>query len=200
MHKDFFRLYHLLFGVFNLIALLTAFYLSRNFIVDYFSYFTILSNILATTVFLYFGFGEQKTVANSKLLAMVYPPSVLYMMITGIVFWILLHGGHALPTTTQWITLELHGVMPVAVLVGWLLFPPAKRIAWQSVWKWLIFPLGFVFFTLVRGSLVHWYPYVILNPATAGGYVGVLKYVVGILLGSWVIAYLLVQVTNKKKK
>lgn len=197
MPKHFTRFYFLFFGLLNTVALVTAFLDSLHVIVTYFSYFTVLSNILATILFLSVGIFNLK---KNKVITLLHGPATLYMSITGIVFWTILHGGHALTISYEWIDLVLHGVMPIAVFVGWLLYPPFKRIPFESAIKWLAFPLLFVFYTLIRGPIVHWYPYPFLNPALVGGYWGVFLYVLGILLGSWFLAIFLIYLANRTKK
>lgn len=179
------RWYFLLFGLINLLALGVALLLSLTVIVDYFSYFTILSNILITVVFLTLGASPLKTLKKNMFIQNCYGPAVLYMCITGIVYWTILHGGKQLTTDVEWITLVLHGLMPIAVVVGWVVFP-IKTYTWKSVAMWLIFPLTFVVYTLFRGVFVHWYPYPFLNP-TIVGYRGVGEWTLGILVGAFLV-------------
>lgn len=198
MHKNVPRIYFFVFGLLDLAALLTAFFYSLQYVIDYFSYFTILSNILITFVFLSFGLGNSK----KSLAAKVYAPSVLYMCITGIVFWTILKGGHGVhhSIVIPWVNIVLHGITPLVAILGFLLFPPAKKLNYSEIWRWLLFPLIFVFYSLVRGPIAHWYPYVILNPATAGGYAGVAKYVTGILVGAYILGIILVFLASLRKK
>lgn len=197
MPKHFTRFYFLFFGLLNAIALLTAFFVSLHVIVEYFSYFTVLSNILATMLFLSLGISNLQ---KNRLIRIIHGPATLYMCITGIVFWTILHGGHGLTTSLAWIDIVLHGIMPIAVFVGWFLYPPSKRIPFVSAIHWLVFPLLFVFYTLIRGPFAQWYPYPFLNPALIGGYWGVFLYVMGILFGSWLLAIFLIYLANRTKK
>ena len=72
-----------------------------------------------------------------------------------------------------WVNILLHYIAPVYMLVDWILFPPYVRLKYiRSLW-WLVFPLGYVVYSLVRGLLVDWYPYPFLDPTTNGGYFGV---------------------------
>lgn len=197
MSKNFSRFYFLLFGILDLAALLTALFYSLDVLDQYFSYFTILSNILITVVFLSFGLTGMKSALKYRFISAVYGPAVLYMSITGFVFWTLLHGGAGHVQLLPWVNMVLHGVTPIAAFLGWILFPHKAKFSYDQAYKWVIFPLAFLFYTLIRGPIVHWYPYVILNPATAGGYVGVAKYSLCILAGAYVGALLLILLNNK---
>lgn len=197
MSKNFPRFYFLLFGILDLAALLTALFYSLDVLDQYFSYFTILSNILVTFVFLSFGLLGMKRVLSYRFMQALYGPAVLYMSITGVVFWTLLHGGAGHIQLLPWVNMVLHGITPIVAFMGWILFPRKTHLSYDDAYKWVLFPLAFLFYTLVRGPIVHWYPYVILNPATAGGYVGVAKYSLSILAGAYVGALLLILINNK---
>lgn len=188
------RWYFLIFGICNLVALGVAFLLSLHVLEEYFSYFTVLSNILITVVFLYFGLTKTKNPLQSKFIKLFYGPAVLYMTITGIVYWTILHGGKQLTTDVEWITLVLHGLMPLAVILGWVL-RPYKKYTLESIGFWLVFPVIFVCYTLLHGPFIHWYPYPFLDPLVVG-YKGVVLWSCGILGGSFVVSLGLLQFTR----
>lgn len=194
MLKRFFRIYHLLFGLLDLIAIVSAFYYSLNVLPIFFSYFTVLSNILATFVFLCFGLGLKK----NKLVNKLYGPSVLYMTITGVIFWTILRNHHLI-ATAPWITMVMHGIMPFIVFLGWILFRSKIKLDYKDAVVWQIFPLLFVVYTLIRGPFAHWYPYFFLNPEKVGGYGGVALYVLFILLGAWIASLILLWIQKIRK-
>lgn len=194
--SNFQRSYFLFFGIINTLGLLIAFFYSLNVINEYFSYFTVLSNILITVLFLTFGIMGFKKALKIKIIRVVYGPAVLYMTITGIVFWTLLHGGRDHQQLLPWVTIMLHGIMPIAVLFAWIVFHLKTKLTYVDAIKWLAFPLLFVVYTLLRGPFIGWYPYVILNPATAGGYVGVAGYVFEIIIGAFIGAVILIYLNN----
>src|SRR3990167_2631318 len=189
MPKNFPRLYHLFFGILNTVALTAAFILSLNVIAIFFSYFTVLSNILITSIFLYFGFFNPKKISRS--LEWLYGASVLYMCVTGIIYWSILVNAHSL-ALDPWINLTLHGVMPIAALASWLLFPPRNRLKYKNALQWLIPALLFVFYTLIHGLFINWYPYPFLNPIASGSYIKVFINVAVILFGTGVVSFILV--------
>lgn len=193
------RSYFLFFGFINVLSLLIAFFYSLNVINEYFSYFTVLSNILVTTLFLTFGILNFNKAIKIKLVKVLYGPSVLYMSITGVVFWTLLHGGAGHVQLLPWVNIMLHGIMPLAVLLAWIIFPLKSELRYLNAFKWLIFPILFLGYTLLRGPFVGWYPYVILNPATAGGYIGVAGYVIEIISGSFILGLILIFLNHARR-
>lgn len=153
---------------------------------NFFSYFTIESNILGVVVL---GWGGLASLLGWP--AVPEPlrgASVVYLVITGVVYALLLAGlsGGA----EGWVNTVVHRIMPVVLVVDWLVAAPAPPPRLPRVWWWLVFPLVFCAYTLVRGPLVDWYPYPFLDPRPHG-YGHVVLGVVGIAAG-FLVAMLLV--------
>jgi hypothetical protein len=58
--------------------------------------------------------------------------------------------------------------MPVVIFIDWLAVPPRRPLRWASALWWLVFPLLYLPYTLIRGPIVHWYPYPFLDPRENG--------------------------------
>jgi hypothetical protein len=157
----------------------------------FFLFFTVLSNLFATAVFVE---GARRQLTGAPAVPDLWRGgAVVYMTVTFIVFAVLLRGlQEELQTNIVWVDSVLHRVMPVAVMADWLIAPPMRPLAFRrAVVPWLVPPLAWTTFTLIRGALDGWYPYPFLDPAN-GGYGTVVLYVVGILLlflaVTWVVA------------
>ncbi len=59
---------------------------------------------------------------------------------------------------------------------------------------WLVYPLLFAVYSLIRGPIVGWYPYPFLDPAHVGGYGVVALYCPGIAAGTLLCTWLVVTV------
>ena len=55
--------------------------------------------------------------------------------------------------------LIIHTIVPVLTVIGWFIFGPRKHISWKIIWIAMIFPIGWLIFTFMRGALINWYPY-----------------------------------------
>jgi len=133
---------------------------------DYFSYFTVLSNLFASAMLLYGVLRPARE--RSGTIEMFRGAAVVYILTTGIVYLLLL-SGHA--PAYPWVNAILHYVMPVAVTFDWLLDPPHVRLdPARTVVLWMAFPLLYIIYTLARGAIVSWYPYLFVNPHRSGGY------------------------------
>lgn len=133
--------------------------------VNFFSFFTILSNVLGATVFAIGGVRRPR----GQVFALFRGAAVVYLGITGVVYELLLSGDPAaVAVTLPWVNLVLHVLMPIAVVVDWLVDPPSTRLAPRVAAWWLAFPLAWVVYSLIRGPIANWYPYPFLDPGRAG--------------------------------
>jgi hypothetical protein len=139
--------------------------------VNFFSYFTILSNISAT-VTLAVG-GIALLLGRRGVPDGVRGAVACYMSVTGIIYAVVLRPDQA-GQLEQWIDDVVHLVMPIAVFVDWLVVPPRERQAYSILRYWLLLPIVFVVYSLVRGHFANWYPYPFLDPRGRGyGHVAV---------------------------
>jgi hypothetical protein len=133
---------------------------------DYFSYFTVLSNLFAAVMLLYGALRPARE--RPGTVELLRGAAVVYILTTGIVYLLLL-SGHA--PTYPWVNAILHYLMPVAVTLDWLLDPARVRLdPVRTVVLWMAFPLLYIIYTLARGAIVDWYPYFFVNPHRSGGY------------------------------
>jgi len=160
----------ILFGALGLAAIIVQLMSSiehgRN-LVNFFSFFTIESNILAVVLLLLLGIaGLTKT---KREFATTRGAITLYMTMTGIIYVLLLSGNEvALQTTIPWVNIVLHYVMPAVILLDWLAFPPTRHVYMRHAAIWLAFPVLYVAYSLIRGGFTEWYPYPFLNPIENG--------------------------------
>lgn len=157
---------------------------------NFFSFFTIQSNVLAALTFIVASWGALKNKRNN-MFALLRGAATLYMATTGIVYVLLLSGyEETLQTTIPWVNFVLHYLMPVAVVADWFIDRPPFRILFKHALLWLIFPIFYLAYSLIRGSLTGWYPYPFLNPGEQG-YASVAATCIFIALGATVFAWLL---------
>lgn len=148
--------------------------------VNFFSYFTILSNIAAG--FLLVGLAVVSGTRRPRLREWVRGAMTVYMATTGLVFALLLDTGD-LGLTLPWVNTVIHRVIPVVLLVDWLAVRPRRRVGYGSALAWLGVPVLYLAYSLVRGAVVGWYPYPFLQPAEIGGPTGMLIHIAGIAAG-----------------
>jgi len=165
--------------------------------VDFFSYFTIQSNMIAVAV-LFWVVWKSDREDSRELRDIIRGAPVLYLTVTGIVFAVLLSD---LPlVTVPFANTVLHKLMPVVMVLDWIIDPPTQGVSFRRALVWMVYPLGWLTCTMVRGYLIEWYPYPFLNPLRMGGYGNVMRTILMILLGALVIVWLLVWIGRLARK
>lgn len=187
-----------LFGAVTLIAVGTqlGIHLGQGYdLVNFFSYFTNLSNIFAAVVLIVESVLTWRGKEGGPVWALLRCISVVCMALVGVVFNTLLRDvdlGSLLP----WINTWLHYVMPVAVVADWLIQSPRHTIPLKRVGVAALFPLGYLAYSLIRGAVINWYAYPFINPAN-GGYGTVAVTCVFIAVGFVAMTLLIMFLGNK---
>ena len=167
---------------------------------NFFSFFTIESNLFAAIILLYSGNYVLTKRAPSSRLNWLRGASTLYMAITGIIFSLLLAGLENVQlTAVPWDNTVLHYIMPIAVIGLWFIDPPKQTFSYVKSLIWILFPLSYGVYTWIRGAITGWYPYPFMNPEISG--IGGLVVVsIGIAIGSALLGWILVWRANQAAK
>ncbi|WP_018350781.1 Pr6Pr family membrane protein [Longispora albida] len=157
--------YRVAFALLTLVAIGTQLVVSAERpafnVVSFFSFFTNLSNIFAAVVFL--------ASVSRPVQGALRGAAVVYMTVTGIVYALLLSGTPSVVgVTIPWVDTVIHQVMPVVVILDWLLQPPRARLTVRQAATWLLFPIVYLVYSLIRGEITGWYPYPFLNAGEKG--------------------------------
>lgn len=125
-------------------------------VVRYLSYLTIWSNALVAWSAYTLATGRDRDTARWRALRL---NAVALIALAGIVHFLFLrplldlHG-------SNWVADKLlHVVVPILAVAGWAAFGPRGRAAVADLPRFLVIPVAWVTYTLVRGALVDWYPY-----------------------------------------
>lgn len=163
--------------------------------VNFFSYFTIETNIL---VFITLLLSAIATAAGKNgRLDVLRSATTVYILIVGIGFAVLLSGVEGLVlTAVPWDNVVLHYIMPLAVLVDFLIDRPKRSLSFRKSLVWLLFPVVYVIYALTRGALTGWYPYPFLDPATKG-YESVALTITSLLLLGLILTKVVSKFTHK---
>ncbi len=168
-------------------------------IVNFFSFFTNLSDIYAAIVLLvgavYLIQYREPTATD----AIIRGTSVVCMALVGIVFSVLLRD-EDVGTLLPWVNTVLHYIMPVVVVLDWFAEPPKTMLVVKHAVYWLIFPSLYLAYSIIRGAIVGWYAYPFFNPAKSGGYGGVALYCIAIFVMFFLLCWLFMTVRSKAKR
>lgn len=132
--------------------------------VRFFSFFTILSNILVSVSFTSLYFNKLSEIFQMKTLTAI----AIYISIVAIVYNVVLRFLWE-PTGLQKLIDELlHVVIPIIFVYYWFKHGPTEKINYIFIWKILLFPLIYLLFVLVRGNYSGFYPYPFVDVSTIG--------------------------------
>ena len=131
--------------------------------VNFFSFFTVDSNILAALVFVGLEFDGDSPIG--WFARRCRGAATLYMTMTGIIYAVLLAPIAAdVSTQIDWVNAVLHVVVPIWAIADWVTDPPTTTPDRNTVLGWLSFPIVWIGYTVIRGNIVDWYPYPFLDP------------------------------------
>lgn len=128
-------------------------------VVRFFSFFTISTNGLVALFF------------TATLLKFTKQPFVMFLgngaitaissfiLVVGLIYQVVLRNTWE-PKGLQLVVDEsLHTLIPLYFFIYWFLFVKMKDLDFGAVFRWLLYPLFYILFILLRGSYSGFYPY-----------------------------------------
>lgn len=128
-------------------------------IVRYFSFFTVLTNLLVAVCFSILLLKRSSRWGNFFSKPKVLTAITVYITVVGIVYNLILRFLWK-PTGLQWAVDELlHTIIPLLCIVYWIVYVAKSSLKWRDAFPWLIYPFVYIIFILIRGSVSSFYPY-----------------------------------------
>lgn len=131
--------------------------------VRFLSFFTILSNLLVGLVA-----GSAATGGNWAFLRLWRGPRVrglaaLSITVTCLVYAFVLQAQFHPQGPALLADRSLHYAVPALYVFWWAALLPHGTLLWADALRWLAFPAVYAAWTLLRGAIVHDYPYPFMN-------------------------------------
>jgi hypothetical protein len=138
---------------------------------NYFAYFTNQSNAAGVVVLALGAWLSFRRTFDPGWLMTARMLTATFTIISGIVFGLIVSqaGDYNYRIVVPWSSQLLHFWIPSYVITDWIFAPGRTAIPWRRVWLVLIYPLVWGGFTMLRGSIVGWYPYFFLDPGQVSG-------------------------------
>jgi hypothetical protein len=192
----------LFFGLLTFAALIRAFIYSfiqnGNNPVNFFSYFTILTNLFVAIVLTVSAINLFRRKTPTETGDIIRGSATASIAIVGIVFGLLL--SHMDSGMIPWTNFVAHYLMPVVMVVDWLIRPPTAKLVARHIWFWIIYPIAYLTYSLIRGAFTNWYPYWFIDPGKSpGGWTGVTLFAAAITIGFLLISFLLLWLANARR-
>jgi hypothetical protein len=174
-------LYRSLFAVIGLFALGLQYWLTitgnphmgaGELTLNFFSYFTVLTNVVATLAFIAALLPPTTWAGRIGRSPQLRAAVAMYIAVVGLTYHFLL--SHVWdPQGWLWISNGLlHYVMPIAFVADWVLFTSKGTLGWRDPAKWLAFPVVYTVWTLIHGYVSGgaegWWPYWFMNVPALG--------------------------------
>jgi hypothetical protein len=88
--------------------------------------------------------------------------------VTGAIYFLLLASTWA-PQGLQWLVdISLHYAVPLLYLAWWVVCVPHGQLVWSDALRWLVFPLAYLVWTILRGAWLGEYPYPFIDVGVLG--------------------------------
>lgn len=182
-------------------------------VANFFSYFTILSNLSCVLTLIIGGVWLLRNRRGNEVepfwLATLFACASTYIVVTGIVYNLLLRSISIAGISDAWTNETLHVVIPLVLLADAVLAPRRRPLPWRTIGVVVVFPILWALYTMIRAKLVTgpatgdpwWYPYPFLDPhLVAGGYAGVAGYIVGIAVVITAVAAGMVRIGRRRSR
>jgi len=151
-----------------------------NRIVDLLSYFTIWSQIVVGIVMTLLFLNPAR---DGKWFRIFRVDSVLMIAVTGIVYNILIGPKFPPQGLNVYSSFLEHTLTPLLTVIIFVVAGPRGWFTRKTVIAGLYLPITYIFYALIRGAIVHQYPYDFMDVVTYG-YVSVIITVLVILLAA----------------
>lgn len=134
--------------------------------VFYYSFFTVLSNLMLAISCLWLAFSPN---CNRFIFRIIRLNGLVGVIITAIVYNSLLRGIHVPPNIFMRFANEsLHVVIPLLGILSWLIWGPFRRISFRVIIGSLTTMLIYAVYIFVLGFFTHYYPYPFINVTKIG--------------------------------
>lgn len=168
-------------------------------IIRFFSYFTILTNLV---VFIYF-FSKALSADLVEAGFWTRPETstavTVYICVVGLVYHLVLSRIHHPQGLAKVADHGLHSFTPLITLLYWIVFVSTKNINYLSIPYWLLYPVLYFVYTIIHGAISQFYPYPFLDVSKIGLLQSLLNCLVVLLLFTF-LSLLLSLIANFRYK
>jgi hypothetical protein len=136
--------------------------------VNFFSYFTILINIMAALALTLPWLAPRSAAGRFFGAPTVRTGIATYIIVVGTTYFLILRHLWAPQGWAFVADASLHYLMPVLFVLDWLLFVPKGTLRFKDALAWIPFPLAYMLWTFVYGALSGFYPYPFVDVSKLG--------------------------------
>lgn len=169
-------------------------------IFDYFTYFTILSNILVAVILTMLFLNPLR---DGKVFRVLRLDTVLMITVTGVVYNLVL-AADSKNVGWQVVANSLeHQITPILTVLVWLIVGPRGWVNLRTITWAFALPIGWLIYALIRGAIIGAYPYPFLDVVRYGygtvfiNVLGIIVFALVILLILWGVDKAIIRLTRR---
>lgn len=154
---------------FTYFVLSPAYRINPIFWWNYFSYFTVMTNIIIGVFFLYIFINKnkvnyyKKTVIRHMLLIYIFITALVYM--TVLLPLIKFNNFYEI-----YADMIMHPLAFILYLADYIIDYPKEKLKHGFIIIVVVYPLFYAIYSIIRGIFIKWYPYFFLDPVKLGSY------------------------------
>lgn len=186
-------------GLQFVISLKLAAYHYPKTIEEFLSYFTVTTNIVVALCFTALWLFRSSKWGDFFAKPTTLTAITVYIVVVGLIYNTMLRGLIVLNGWPRAADELLHVVSPIIFLIFWIFFVDKSSLKYKSAAIWLVYPLIYVIFTVIRGYFINRYPYPFIDVVKLG-YPNALLNAVIILFIFWLLSLLFIFIGKKTTK
>lgn len=125
----------------------------------YFSFMTVWTNVLVILVFLAASFPTPVKSLQFFRSKSVQAATAAFILMVGLAYHILLASRFQQTGLNWWTNLMLHYIDPLVYCAWWVLLAEKQALRFGTAVQWMLFPVVYFLYSLIRGEIIGWYPY-----------------------------------------
>lgn len=197
------RIYATVMALVGWFTLVTQYYVNYDlktvsaaeYTLRYFSFFTILTNIMVAVTYTAIAVGARSFLTRTKSITAV----TLYILMVGIIYNTVLRNLVELQGVPLIVDRLLHSVIPVSLLIFWMFVVPREGLQWNYAISYLWYPVCYIIYVIILGERTGFYPYPFANVEKLG-YPRAILNGVSICVGFLVAALVFIAVGRKSRR
>ncbi len=164
-----------------------------------FKAFTMQTNLIVTIWFTLAIIWHNKPESLDKIMGPLKGAFTMYITITFVVFAILLSPFYQPTGFAAFSNLVLHYITPIAFIIDWVLTETKVRYKWNYLLYWIIYPLCYIIFAVIHGTITSNYLYYFLD-INALGILGFVMFVSILIAFGLALGCLYILINRKRTK
>ncbi|WP_316826503.1 Pr6Pr family membrane protein [Pedobacter miscanthi] len=163
------------------------------------SYFTVSTNIIVAICFTALSFAKKSDNGSFFTKSGTLTAITVYIVVVGLIYNTMLRGLMLLNGWPRVADELLHVVSPIIFLIFWIFYVDKSHLRYKSALKWLIYPLIYVIFTVIRGYFINRYPYPFIDVVQLGYPTAILNAAIIIFI-FWLLSLFFIFIGRKTTK